>query len=97
MKRDDALRILGTKRPELDRFGVKDLWLFGSVARDDAGPHSDVDLLVEFRRSISLFDLFRLQHYLEDTLGVAKVDLVMRGSVRPALRDRVLAEAIHAA
>lgn len=97
MKRDDALRILGAKRPELDRFGVQDLWLFGSVARDEAGPNSDVDLLVEFRQSVSLFELFRLQHYLEDTLGVPKVDLVMRRSIRPALRERVLAEAIHAA
>jgi predicted nucleotidyltransferase len=97
MKRDEALRILITQRPNLDRFGVQDLWLFGSVARDEAGPDSDVDVLVEFRQSVSLFDIFRLQHYLEETLGVPKVDLVIRGSIRQALRERVLAEAIHAA
>jgi predicted nucleotidyltransferase len=44
------------------------------VARDEAGPESDVDLLVEFDRPATLFDLVAVQQYLEKILGVARVD-----------------------
>ncbi len=69
MKRDHVLAILADHRDQLTALGVKSLNLFGSVARDEAGPDSDVDFLVEFSINASLFDLFRVQHYLEDILG----------------------------
>ena len=96
MRRDDVLAILAAHRDELrETYGVKSLALFGSVARDEAGPASDIDLLVEFDRSIGLFHLFDTQHFLEDLLGRA-VDLTPRNSIRPELRDIILAEAINA-
>ena len=96
MKRTDVLQKLRAERENLhERYGVASLALFGSVARDEAGPDSDVDVLVEFSRSITLFDLVAVQQYLERCLGVRRVDLVPRDSVYPAFRDDILGEALH--
>lgn len=75
------------------RYGVTQLAVFGSVARGEAGPDSDVDLLAEFSREIGLLDFVALKHALEDLLGVT-VDLVPAGSLHERIRDRVEAEAI---
>jgi predicted nucleotidyltransferase len=94
MKRDEVLRLLSEHREELNEFGVKRLAIFGSVARDEAGPESDVDLLVEFDgRPVGLFEVVDLQHYLEDLLG-CKVDLGTFRSLKQRLRERVLDEAV---
>ena len=96
MKRADVLQTLRAERDKLrERYGVTSLALFGSVARDEAGPDSDVDVLVEFGRPITLFDLVAVQQYLEHCLGVRRVDLVPRDSVYPAFRDDILGEAVH--
>ena len=99
MNRDQILKVLAGHRGTLaGDFGVKSLALFGSVVRDAASASSDVDLLVEFDgRAVGLFHLSRTQHYLEDILGVDRVDLVLRDSIKPALKERILREAIHAA
>ena len=55
MKRDEVLAILAAHREPLQRLGVKSLTLFGSVARDEARPDSDVDLLVEFNQQGGFF------------------------------------------
>jgi predicted nucleotidyltransferase len=99
VNRNLALKIIADHREKLARdFGIKSLALFGSVVRNEATPTSDVDLLVEFDdRPVGLFHLSRTQHYLEGILGVARVDLVLRDSIKPALKERILREAIHAA
>ena len=99
MNRNQVLKIIAEHRETLARdFGVKSLALFGSVVRDEATAASDVDLLVEFdRRPVGLFHLSRTQHYLEGILGIARVDLVLRDGIKPALKERILREAIHAA
>jgi len=51
LRRDDLLRTLASKRAELGRLGARRLGLFGSFARDEAGPDSDVDLLVDLDRT----------------------------------------------
>jgi uncharacterized protein len=83
-------------RTELVSLGVRSLDLFGSVARGDSSPDSDVDLLVEFDEPIGLFHFFRVQKRLEQVLG-RRVDLVMRNAVKRQLRARVFGEAIRAA
>ena len=96
MKREDVLQKLREEQSRLrERFGVARLALFGSVARDEAGPESDVDLLVEFNRPITLFDLVEVQQHLERCLGVRRVDLVPRDSLYPAFRDAILREALN--
>lgn len=97
MKRDEAITTLRSHSADLARFGVSSLALFGSVARDEAQPASDVDLLVDFSEPVGLFHLFRLQHYLEELLGVERVDLVTRAGLKPRIKRRVLAEAVHVA
>ncbi len=99
MTRNQVLKIIADHRQKLaGDFGVKSLALFGSVVRDEATDASDVDLLVEFDgRPVGLFHLSRTQHYLESILGIPKVDLVLRDSIKPALKERILREAIYAA
>lgn len=95
MKQDVVLKILKQQNAELARqFGVKSLFLFGSVARNEATPISDVDLLVEFNRPVGYFGLFALQDYLEKLLG-CPVDLGTPDSLKPHMRERVMGEAIH--
>jgi predicted nucleotidyltransferase len=99
MNRDQVFKIIADHRETLAAdFGVKSLALFGSFVRGEATTESDVDLLVEFDgRPVGLLHLSRTQHYLEGILGVPRVDLVLRDGIKPALRDRILREAIYAA
>jgi len=97
LRKADVLRVLREHEAALrrDHF-VKSLALFGSAARDEAGPNSDVDLLVEFDRRISLFDLVGAAQRIEKMLGLPedRVDLVLRRAVLPELREAIFAEAI---
>jgi predicted nucleotidyltransferase len=94
MRRHEALAILGVQMEPLSRFGVQSLALFGSVARDEARPDSDVDILVEFNRPVGLFTFLEVKEHLEQALG-RRVDLVTRAGLKRQLRDRILEEAIR--
>lgn len=95
--RDSVLEILQINQDNLKSYGVRSISLFGSVARGDSGPRSDVDLLVDLDEDVSLFGLSRLKRHLEDLLGMP-VDLVTTDAVmRPSFRDAIMAEAIRAA
>ena len=96
MQRDEVLRRLAEHRQKLTELGVKSLALFGSIARDDAGPKSDVDLLVDFDRPVGLLGFVRVQRYLGELLQ-ARVDLVTLDALKPKVRENVLKEAVHAA
>lgn len=95
MTRDDVLRQLKSVKPELTRrFGVVDLALFGSLARDLAGADSDIDMLVTFDGPATSARYFGLQFYLEDLLG-RPVDLVTDRALRQELRPFIEREAVH--
>jgi len=97
MERSEALRIISAHEEEIKRLGVRRLALFGSVARDETEPESDVDLLVEFDdRPIGLFEFVDLQRYLESIMNVP-VDLVTEEALKRQLRENILREAIPAA
>ena len=97
MGRDEVQQRLTTHRAELQRFGVKSLSLFGSVARDEAQPGSDIDVLVEFKGPVTFDDYTGLLLYLEELLG-AKVDLVTPRMVRrPRLRRAIERDLVHVA
>ncbi|SRR5260370_1068480 len=97
MSLDEVLKFLSSHRQELEeRFGVCSLALFGSVARDEAGPESDVDLLVKFKETPGLAQYMGLKFWLEDGLG-RRVDLVMDKALKPWARPQVEAEAIYVA
>ena len=96
MTRDEIVCLLRAQREDLIRLGVKSLALFGSVARDEAGPESDVDLLVQFTDEPGFRGYMNLKFYLEDLLG-RRVDLVMDEALKPWARPTVEREAIHVA
>jgi predicted nucleotidyltransferase len=68
--------------------GAKKIAIFGSYARGEEKPESDIDVLVEFRQRKSLLELIRIERELSDALGV-KVDLLTEKSISPYLIDRV--------
>ena len=99
MRRDEALKILREALPELrSRYAVKDIAVFGSVARDEARLDSDVDVLVEFEpgQAGGYFKFFALQEDLEGRLHQS-VDLVTPDALKRHMKERILTEAIHAA
>ena len=95
MSRDEILAQLRAHKPVLERrFGIVDLALFGSFARDSATAGSDVDILVRFDGPATSKRYFGAQFYIEDLLG-RSVDLVTDGALRRGLRPYVEREAIH--
>ena len=97
MRRDEAVAILSRYRADMAReFKIASLALFGSVARDEAGPNSDVDVLVEFHETPGLSEYMRLKWWLEERLG-RRVDLVMKGALKDWARPTVEAEAVRVA
>ena len=96
MRRDDVLEILRARYADVQAFGVSSMTLFGSTARNEARPDSDVDILVEFKRPVGYFTLVRLGAYLEHVLG-HRVDLVTPGALTDRLREQIRREAVRAA
>lgn len=75
-----------------ERYRVRSLELFGSYVRGEETAGSDLDLLVSFAETPTLFQFVALEQFLSDKLGV-KVDLVMKEALKPRIGERILAEA----
>lgn len=86
IRRDDILGIAASH-------GARNVRVFGSVARGDARPDSDLDILVDMEPGRSLFDLGGLLYDLQSLLGV-EVDVVTEKGLRPRIRAQVLQEAV---
>jgi len=93
----DRRHLLDNKREEILRLaalhGARNVRIFGSVARGDAGPDSDLDVLVDMEPGRSLFDLGAFLMDLQDLLG-CKVDVVTEKGLHWYVRPRVLEEAV---
>ena len=86
----DIIHAIEGRRDEVRRLGVRSLMLFGSYARGEATPESDLDFLVEYEPGRGLFDDYvGLLQLLEDLFG-KKVDLVKRHLVRDELKPYIL-------
>ena len=95
LNREQVLALLRAHKATLaQRFGVTELAVFGSFARDQAADESDVDILVSFRGKADWQRYFGAQFYLEDLLG-RPVDLVTDKALRTELRPYVEGEAVH--
>jgi len=91
----ELLRVSETSLAAIcQRYSVRELAVFGSAARGEAGPGSDLDILVLFDEGAraTLFTLIDLQAELSELFG-RPVDLVPKNGLKPALRGEVLAEA----
>ena len=97
MDRNRILEILRSHAPELQAAGLAHLRLFGSVARGEANPQSDIDLLADFNEEarMSLLKLCHLQNQLSDLLG-AEVDLIPSRGLRDFAQESVNREALLA-
>jgi predicted nucleotidyltransferase len=93
VSRDALVRQLLAHRTEIMSFGVRSLALFGSAARDQASPDSDIDVLVDFEEPATFDRYMDLRIFLEDLTG-RRIDLVTRKSLRPQLRPQIEREAI---
>lgn len=85
-------RIRASIRRIASAHGARNVRLFGSFVRGEQRPQSDLDLLVDMPADSSLLDVSRLTCELEELLG-RKVDVVPEATLKPALRERILAEA----
>ena len=85
-RRDEILDLAGI-------YGAKNIRVFGSAARGEGGPASDVDLLVDMEKGRNLLDLVGFWQDLEELLG-CRVDVITDGGISPYLRERIYAEAI---
>lgn len=96
-KADDPLRVVRKKRSAIlriaRRHGAHSIRIFGSAARGDATPESDIDLLVEMEPGRGLFAQAAMLLELQDLLG-RNVDVVTVEGLRKRIRERVLGEAI---
>ena len=94
MQADEVLAILRAHLPELNALGVRSLALFGSVARGEARPESDVDLLVEFDPPLS-FDSYMDAKFRLEALLRRPVDLITSAGLKPELRPTIERECIR--
>ncbi len=92
-----ANELLREKRAEIQRIaashGATNIRVFGSVARGEDRPDSDIDLLVDLERGRSLLDLIAIKQDVEDLLG-RRVDVVVERSLSPYIRESVLEAAV---
>tara|TARA_R110001606_G_scaffold61892_3_gene144389 strand:+ start:22513 stop:22803 length:291 start_codon:yes stop_codon:yes gene_type:complete len=89
MDKHNAIKILADSKNELaKRYGVIELALFGSTARNTASPQSDIDVLVTFDGRATAKRYFGVQFYLEDLFGYS-VDLVTDKALRPEFRPYI--------
>lgn len=95
MNQHQALAILKSHQNELQtKYAVKSLALFGSVARNEATLHSDIDLLIEFQQPIGLFHFLTVRNCLQEWLN-QKVDLVTYKALKSPLKEQILKEMIY--
>jgi len=96
MNLQEIKQTLKERMPEIkEKYGVKNLSIFGSYVRGEQTPESDIDILVEFEKGKKSFDNYMdLKFYLEDLFGL-KVDLVIKEAVRKELQKYIYQEAIN--
>jgi hypothetical protein len=95
MDRDHVIEALRAHEADLHRVGVARLYLFGSVARREARPDSDVDLFFDTDNPrFSLIELVDVQDRVSFILG-AETDVMTRASLHPMLRPQIEAEALR--
>lgn len=96
MGQNTILKLIQSNEATIKKYGVSRVGLFGSYSTGSETPKSDIDILVEFESGKKNFDNYMgLKFYLED-LFQKKVDLVIKESIRPKLKDKILKDVLYA-
>ncbi len=91
---ESVKRILKNQKSVLKtRFKIKDIGVFGSYARGEERPDSDIDILVEFTEPVGFFAFLDVEEYLEKILN-NNVDLVTKKALKPKIGERVIREIV---
>ncbi len=95
-KLEEIINLLKLHDPEIrERFGIKEIGIFGSYVRGDATMKSDIDILVEFKEGFKTLDNYMgLKFYLEDLFKIP-VDLVSKTALKPRIKPYILEEVIY--
>jgi predicted nucleotidyltransferase len=92
---EEIKQILQKQKPAIrKRYNVKKIDIFGSYVRGEQKKKSDVDILVEFEKPISLLKLVNLENFLADIIGI-KVDVVPKEDIRRELKEKIIKEVIY--
>ncbi|KKX28421.1 nucleotidyltransferase [Rhizobium sp. LC145] len=96
MKKDEAIERLRRNADAIRALGATSLYLFGSVARDEAAETSDLDLFIDYdpQSRFNAFDLVGIKLFLEDELHLP-VDVTTRDSLHPMLKDKIENSAVQ--
>jgi hypothetical protein len=95
MTLSEIKRLLVLSKKELnEKFSVREIGLFGSYVRNEQKPISDLDVLVDFERPVSLMKIVALENFLNDMLGI-KTDVVPKDDVRSELRNIIYEETVY--
>ncbi len=97
MTRAEILDVLRRSEPELRAKGVRHAGLFGSAARGEAGPDSDIDIMIDLDPDLrlSVYDYVGIKLFIEDMFE-GPVDVVDRNALKPYVKPRALADLIDA-
>ena len=94
-KLNQIKEILKERKKELEeKFKVKEIGVFGSYVKGEEKKRSDVDILVEFKEPIGLFEFLELEEYLSKLIGL-KVDLVSKKALKPTIGEYILKEVVY--
>ena len=93
---DKLISVLKENESQLAALHVKQLFVFGSVAKGNAKAGSDIDFLVEFTKPVGMFEFLDLKYFLEKTFNT-EIDLATEKALHPRLKDNILKEAVRVA
>lgn len=95
MKQEQVIKLLQQKKQILSKeYGIKTLGLFGSYSKNKQNKNSDIDILIEFNKSISLLKYLKLSSILSKDTG-KKIDLVMKSALKKNIGEKILKEVIY--
>lgn len=95
MSKNQIIKKLNSEMPEIkEKYHVKKLGIFGSVARAEHKKNSDIDIIVEFSMPVGFFEFIKLENYLSRKLG-KKVDLTTKKAIKPIIKKDILKEIIY--
>jgi hypothetical protein len=91
---EEIKKIITKHKDEINRkYGVKEIGIFGSYVKGEQKETSDVDILVDFEKPVSLLQIVSLENYLSDIVGI-KVDILLKKNIRAELKEFILKETV---